>query len=95
MPQFMIKSIIVSMLKNKCGTVNNKKNYRPIALPSITSKLFKHIILLMLEEYLWTTGFKLAHLKDLCISDVIEYILSRFTSIYVAFTDASKAFDQK
>ena len=60
-----------------------------------------HIILLRLEEYLWTTdiqfGFKSGHSTDFCIyalSELIEYFKSRSTSVYVAFLDASKAFDK-
>ena len=78
-------------------------------MSSITSKVFEHIILLSggrlrvqwLEEYLWTTdnqfGFKSGHSTDLCIyalSELIEYFKSRYTSVYVAFLDASKAFDK-
>ena len=71
MPQSMIYSIIVPLVKNQCGNLTDKNNYRPIALSSITSKVFEHIILLGLEEYLWTTdnqfGFKSGHSTDLCI----------------------------
>ena len=70
-------------------------------MASITSKVFEHIILLWLEECLWTTdnqfGFKSGHSTDLCIyalSELIEYFKSRSTSVYVAFLDASKAFDK-
>ena len=55
MLQSMINSIIVPLVKNKCGNLIDKNNYRPIALSSITSKVFEHIILLRLEKYLWTT----------------------------------------
>ena len=101
MPQSMINSIIVPLVKNRCGNLTDKNNYRPIALSSITSKVFEHIILLRLEEYLWTTdnqfGFKSGHSTDLCIyalSELIDYFKSRSTSVYVAFLDASKAFDK-
>ena len=101
MPQSMINSIVVPLVKNRCGNLTDKNNYRPIALSSITSKVFEHIILLRLEEYLWTTdnqfGFKSGHSTDLCIyalSELIEYFKSRSTSVYVAFLDASKAFDK-
>ena len=101
MPQSMSNSIIVPLVKNKCGNLTDKNNYRPIALSSITSKVFEHIILLRLEEYLWTTdnqfGFKSGHSTDLCIyalSELIEYFKSRSTSVYVAFLDASQAFDK-
>ena len=101
MPQSMINSIIIPLVKNRCGNLTDKNNYRPIALSSITSKVFEHIILLRLEEYLWTTdnqfGFKSGHSTDLCIyalSELIEYFKSRSTSVYVAFLDASKAVDK-
>ena len=51
--------------------------------------------------YLWTNdnqfGFKSGHSTDLCIyalTECIEYFKSRSTSVYVAFLDASKAFDK-
>ena len=54
-----------------------------------------------LEVYLWTNdnqfGFKSGHSTDLCIyalAEFIEYFKSRSTSVYVAFLDASKAFDK-
>ena len=97
----MINSIIVPLVKNKCGNLTDKNKYRPIALSSITSKVFEHIILLRVEEYLWTTdnqfGFKSGHSTDLCIyapSELIKYFKSRFTSVYIAFLDASKVFDK-
>ena len=72
-----------------------------MALSSIISKVFEHVILLRLEEYLWTTdnqfGFKSGHSKDLCIyalSERIDYFKIRSTSVYVAFLDATKALDK-
>ena len=92
MPQSMINSIIVPLVKNKCGKLTDKNNYRPIALSSITSKVFENIILLRLEEYIWTTdnqfGFKSGHSTGLCIyalSELIEYFKGRSTSVYVAY----------
>ena len=70
-------------------------------MSSITSKVFEHIILQRLEKYLWTTDnqfcFKSGHSIDLCIyalSKLIEYFKNCSTSVYVAFLDASKAFDK-
>ena len=101
MPSSMIKSIIVPLVKNKCGNLADKNNYRPIALSSIASKVFEHVILCRPKEYLWTNenqfGFKPSHTTDLCVyalTENIEYFKSRSTSIYVAFLDASKAFDK-
>ena len=50
MPQSMINSVIVPLVKNKSGDLTDKNNYRPIALSSIASKVFEHIIILRLEE---------------------------------------------
>ena len=54
MPSSMIKSIIVPLVKNKCGNLADKNNYRPIASSSISSKVFEHVILFCMEDYLWT-----------------------------------------
>ena len=101
MPSSIIKSIITPLVKNKCGNLADKNNYRPIALSSISSKVFEHVILFRLEDYLWTNDnqfrFKPSHSTDLCVfvlTEFIEYFKSRSTSIYVGFLGASKAFDK-
>ena len=38
MPQSMINSVIIPIIKNKSGDFADKNNYRPIALSSIISK---------------------------------------------------------
>ena len=97
----MINSVIILIIKKKSGDFTDKNNYRPIALSIIISKVFEHIIIFRLEEYLWTNDnqfeFKSVHSTDLCIYaliELIEYFKSRSTSVYVAFLDASKAFDK-
>ena len=67
----------------------------------VLSDVFRIAVMIMLEEYLWTTDnqfdFKSGHSTDLCIyalSKAIEYFISRFTSVYVAFLEARKAFDK-
>ena len=101
MPQSMINSVIVPLVKITSGDLTDTNNYRPIALSSIASKVFGHISILRLKEYVWTNdnqfGFKSGHSTDLCIyalSELIEYFKSRSTSVYVAFLDASKTFDK-
>ena len=47
----MINSVIVPSVKNKSSDLTDKNNYRLIALSSIASKVFEHIIILRLEEY--------------------------------------------
>ena len=38
------------LVKNKCGNLADKNNYRPIALSSISSKIFEHVILFRVED---------------------------------------------
>ena len=101
LPVSMLDSVVVPLVKNKNGDLSDKNNYRPIALSSTISKVFEDIILHRLEEYLWTTdnqfGFKSGHSTDLCVyalTEFIVYLKRRSTSVYVAFLDASKAFDK-
>ena len=62
---------IVPIVKNKCGNLSESCNYRPIALVTIISKIFEPVLLLICEEYLFTSssqfGYKKDHSIDLCI----------------------------
>ena len=97
----MLDSVSIPLVKNKCGDLSDTSNYRPIAISCIVSKILENVILQRIEEYLWTTdnqfGFKAHHSTDLCVyalTEFIEYFKNRSTSVYVAFLDASKAFDK-
>ena len=61
----MIETIIVPIVKNKCGNLSDSNNCRPIALATIISKLFESAILLKCEMFLDTCpnqfGFKKGH----------------------------------
>ena len=103
LPVSMLDSVVVPLVKNKNGDLSDKNNYshRQIDLSSTISKVFENIIVHRLEEYLWTTdnqfGFKSGHSTDLCIyalTEFIEYLKRRLSSVYVTFLDASKAFDK-
>ena len=102
LPSSMLDSVIVPLVKIGMVTCLTRTTInRPIALSSTISKVFENVILYRLEEYLWTTdnqfGFKAGHSTDLCVyalTEFIEYFKRRSTSVYVAFLDASKAFDK-
>ena len=101
LPSAMLDSVIIPLVKNKCGDLSDTSNYRPIAISCIVSKILEKVILQRIEEYLWTTdnqfGFKAHHSTDLCVyalTEFIEYFKNRSISVYVAFLDASKAFDK-
>ena len=97
----MIETIIVPIVKNKCGNLCDSNNYRPIALATLMSKLFESVILLKCETFLETCpnqfGFKNGHSTEMCIyvlKEMIEFYKSCNTSVFVTFLDASKAYDK-
>ena len=46
-----MKTAIVPIIKNKTGDTSDKNNYRPIALVTTTSKVFKLCLSEILENY--------------------------------------------
>ena len=71
MPAGLMKTAIVSILKNRQGDTSDKNNYRPIAIVIALSKIFELCIMRMIETHLVTSdnqfGFKREHGTDLCI----------------------------
>ena len=61
-PQSLIETTIVPIIKNKAGDLSSSNNYRPIALANVISKVFESLILLRCEQFLITAdiqfGFK-------------------------------------
>ncbi len=51
----MLTVLLVPVIKDKTGKISSTENYRPIALANILSKVFEHILMDRLKEYLVTT----------------------------------------
>lgn len=101
LPYSMLPVLLVPVIKDKAGEISSMDNYRPIALASILSRVVERIILDRLQMYILTTdnqfGFKSKHSKDMCIYALKEIVLkyrSQNSTIFMCFTDASKAFDR-
>ena len=73
----LLETTIVPVIKNKCGSLTDCNNYRPIAIATITSKLLESNILLKCEEYFFTSdnqfGFKAGHSTEFCIYSLLEF----------------------
>ena len=41
----MLSVVLVPIIKDKCGKINSKDNYRPVALASVTSNIVEMILL--------------------------------------------------
>ena len=101
MPVEMMKTCILPILKSKSKSVNDKLNYRPIALSNILSKVFENILYNRLEDYLYTTsnqfGFKKNVGTEMCVfalKEIIRHYHTQGSHIFVCYLDATAAFDR-
>lgn len=101
LPNSFMSVVLIPIIKNKCGSISSKDNYRPIALASIVSKLMEGIIFSRIENFLITSdnqfGFKKKHGTDQCVyvlKEVLNLYRSLNSCLSVCFLDASKAFDR-
>ena len=101
LPQLLMKTIIIPIVKDKKGDLSSVDNYRPVAITTIVSKVFEQLLLSRYQDKLDTSnnqfGFKASHSTDMCIfvmKQVIEFYNSQSSPVYICFMDASKAFDR-
>ena len=101
MPGGLMNTVIVPLVKDKNGNLQDSNNYRPIALVNIMSKILEVIVLGVIETMICTYdnqfGFKKGHGTDLAVyalKNTIEYYKSYNSPVFVCFMDASKAFDR-
>ena len=101
LPESMMNTIIVPILKDKNGDIQDCDNYRPLALTCIFSKLFEFVILHRYRDLFNTScnqfGFKQNISTDMCflaLKETISYYKCNNTPIFSCFLDASKAFDK-
>ena len=99
-PKSCTDTLLVPISKNKNKNVHDVSNYRPIALTTVVSKLFKSYMLYHLIDFLKTNdnqfGFKTNHGTDMSVfllKQVASLCVSRNTPVFSVFLDATKAFD--
>ena len=100
-PKVFGSSLIIPIPKNKRKSLNDSNNYRTIALGSIVGKLFDMVLLdsnstvFRCSDYQY--GFKKAHSTVQCtfvVQEILQYYVSRGSTVHVMLLDASKAFDR-
>ena len=55
LPEKLLDVVVVPIVKNRCGNVSDKSNYRPIALSNVLSKLFEKLLLKKIDGSLSTS----------------------------------------
>jgi exonuclease III len=100
MPNDMIKTLVIPIVKNKTGDLSDKNNYRPISLATVISKVFDSVLNSLLCKFIQPHdnqfGFRQGLSTEtaiLCVKHTVKYYTSRKTAVYAAFLDLSKAFD--
>ena len=70
-PESMNESVIVPIIKDKNKRVNDKRNYRPICLSNICSKIIEVVLFNRMSIFLQSSpnqfGFKPKHGTELCV----------------------------
>ena len=101
LPDDLMISYIIPVLKDKKGDISSKDNYRPIAITSIMSKIIEIVFLSRYSEFLESShnqfGYKNKLSTETCIftlKEIINYYRFYSSNVYLCFLDASKAFDK-
>ena len=94
-------SYILPIVKNKNKRTNDSTNYRPICISNIICKIIKKVIHNRISSLLITMdnqfGFKKNLGTEMCVFALKQYLTDYNninTNMFIAFLDASKAFDK-
>ncbi|KAG7305138.1 hypothetical protein JYU34_010626 [Plutella xylostella] len=100
MPEDMMKTLVVPIVKNRTGDASDVNNYRPISLATIVAKVMDSMLDKQLDKHLHLHdaqfGFRSGLSTEtaiLCLKHTVRYYTDRKTPVYACFLDLSKAFD--
>ena len=99
-PQFMLLSTLVPIIKDKLGSINISKNYRSVCITSLILKQLDWIMISLFGEALGFHDLQVAYQPgisaNMCSWGVIEtvsYFLRNESEVFGCSMDKSKAFD--
>ena len=99
-PQFLLLSTLVPIIKDKLGPINSSKNYRSICITALILKLLDWIIVILFGDVLGFHDLQFAYQPgisaNMCTWAVIEtvnYFLRNDSEVFGCSMDKSKAFD--
>jgi hypothetical protein len=100
-PSHFKSGVILPLVKDHQGNISSPDNYRGITISLIVSKLVENVLLIIFGSFLcsspWQIGFKKKSSTShelFCLKECINSYTSKGNDVYVAFLDASKAFDR-
>ena len=99
-PQFMLLSTLVPIIKDKLGSIHSSKNYRSVCITSLILKQFDWIIVNFFGDVLGFHDLQFAYQPgvsaNMCSWAVIEtvsYFMRNGSEVFGCSMDKSKAFD--
>ncbi|CAH2100477.1 unnamed protein product [Euphydryas editha] len=100
LPDAMMMTLVVPIVKNRTGDVADRSNYRPISLATIIAKVLDSLLDTYLKKAIKIHdaqfGFKPKLSTEsaiMCLKQTVRYYTDRKTQVYACFLDLSKAFD--
>ena len=99
-PQEMLDTIVVSIVKNRTGDIADKGNSRPISLATVKAKVFDSVLDSRIGGYVQLHDSQFGFRSKLstesaifALKHAVKYYSDRKTPVYACFLDLSKAFD--
>ena len=99
-PQFMLLSTLVPIIKDKLGSINISKNYRSVCISSlilkqmdwITINLFGNVLGFHDLQFAYQSGVS-ANMCSWAVIETVSYFLRNGSEVFGCSMDKSKAFD--
>ena len=99
-PQFMLLSTLVPIIKDKLGSINISKNYRSVSITSlilkqldwITINLFGNVFNFHNLQFAYQPGVS-ANMCSWAVVETVSYFLRNGSEVFSCSMDKSKAFD--
>ncbi|KAL0860125.1 hypothetical protein ABMA27_010432 [Loxostege sticticalis] len=100
LPEGLMRTVVVPIIKNKTGDAADKSNYRPISLATVIAKVFDSLLNVHINKFVTPHDNQFGFRSQLstesaivCMKQAVRYYTDRNTPVYACFLDLSKAFD--
>lgn len=100
LPQELLDTVVVPIVKNRTGDIADKGNYRPISLATVIAKVFDSVLDTNLGRYTELHDSQFGFRPGLstesaiyALKHTVKYYTDRKTPVYACFLDLSRAFD--
>lgn len=100
LPQDLMKTIVIPLVKNRTGDITEKTNYRPISLATVLAKVLDRVLDVHLQGRLKLHDAQFGFREGLSTESAVltlKYAVNHYnkrkTPVYACFLDLSKAFD--